>query len=169
MVCKPATFAVLAVGLAAFGSVAVCAQPDAEDRTFERAGRIASQPARDVGIAKDKIAPVLQEAVGDAYRLPGGGCSGLTAELARLDQALGPDLDAHVKGDDRATQLAETGSEMVVNSLIPLRGIVREVSGAASADRRKAAAINAGLARRGFLRGLAEERSCPVPVTAPAR
>ena len=106
--------------------------------------------------------------MGDTYKVPGDGCGGLAAELIRLDEALGPDLDAHVRGDDRATQLAETGGEMVVNSLIPLRGIVREVSGAASADRRKAAAVNAGLARRGFLRGLAEERGCPAPVSAPA-
>ncbi len=41
-----------------------------------------------------------------------------------------------------------------MNSLIPFRGLVREVSGAGPAERRLNAAIDAGIARRGFLRGL---------------
>ena len=49
---------------------------------------------------------------------------------------------------------------MIVNSLIPFRGLVREVTGAAPAERRLQAAIGAGLARRGYLRGLAETRHC---------
>ena len=50
----------------------------------------------------------------------------------------------------------------MVNSLIPFRGIVREVSGAAPAERRLAAAIDAGFARRGFLRGVLSARGCRV-------
>ncbi len=85
----------------------------------------------------------------------------------QLNAALGPDFDGDQRGDDRATQLAQAGGEMVVNSLIPFRGVVREISGAAAADARRVAALNAGLARRGFLRGLAHERRCKVPVSPP--
>jgi len=148
---------------------AALAQPDAEDKTLERAGKIASQPARDVGIAKTKIAPILQQAVEEPYRAPQKRCRDLLAELAQLNEALGPDFDGNKKGDDRVTQLAEAGGEMIVGSLIPFRGVVREVTGAASADRRKTAAVNAGLARRGFLRGIAEERRCEVPVSQPSK
>jgi hypothetical protein len=48
----------------------------------------------------------------------------------------------------------------VVNALIPFRGIVREITGAAPAQRRLNAAIDAGYARRGFLRGLHYARHC---------
>ena len=48
----------------------------------------------------------------------------------------------------------------MVNSLIPFRGVVREVSGAAAADRRLTAATQAGFARRGFLRGVHQTRGC---------
>lgn len=143
-------------------------QPGPERNTADKAGRIVSQPVRDIGITKDKIPPVLEEAVKEPYALPSGGskrCPPIVAELGTLNDALGPDFDAdRKKNEDRATQLAEAGGSAIVNSLIPLRGVVREVSGAASADRRKAIAINAGLARRGYLRGLAQTRGCKVPV-----
>jgi hypothetical protein len=48
----------------------------------------------------------------------------------------------------------------VVNSIIPFRGVVRELSGSAEADRRLQAATDAGIARRGFLRGVQRIRGC---------
>ena len=57
-------------------------------------------------------------------------------------------------------RLAEAGGKAVVNSIIPFRGLVREVSGAAPAQRQLNAAIDAGLARRGYLRGVARGRNC---------
>ena len=53
-----------------------------------------------------------------------------------------------------------TVGRTVVNSLIPFRGLVREISGAAPAERRLNAAIQASFARRGFLRGVATGRGC---------
>jgi len=50
-----------------------------------------------------------------------------------------------------------------VNTLLPFRGIVREVSGAAPAERKLAAAVGAGFARRGYLRGLHQARRCSTP------
>ena len=44
--------------------------------------------------------------------------------------------------------------------IVPVRGLVREVSGAASAQRELEAAIAAGFARRGFLRGVYQTRGC---------
>jgi hypothetical protein len=38
--------------------------------------------------------------------------------------------------------------------------VVREISGAAAADRELAAATQAGFARRGFLRGVHQTRGC---------
>ena len=55
------------------------------------------------------------------------------------------------------------GGRALVNSVIPFRGVVREVTGAAPAERQYNAAVDAGLARRGFLRGVHQTRKCKTP------
>ncbi len=136
-----------------------------KDDTLDKAGRVATQPVRDVGIAKTSIDPVLQEALKSPYAPAGNGrCAAINAELTRLNEALGPDFDTDVKAnEDKAERLALAGGEMLVNTLIPFRGLVREISGAAPAERRKASAISAGTARRGYLRGLGQTLKCKVP------
>lgn len=136
-----------------------------DDGTLKKAGDIATQPARDVGVAKTKIPPVLSEAAKNPYAPPSGRkCSAILADMAALNEALGPDFSADEKeNENRAGKIAEAAGQMVVNSLIPFRGLVREVTGAAPAERRLRTAIGAGLARRGYLRGLATARHCPIP------
>lgn len=125
---------------------------------IDEAGKIVSQPARDVGIAKTKIPPVLEQAAEGPYTLSGlGTCSAMAAKLGALDQALGPDFD---DGPQKGESIAKAGGKAVVNSLIPFRVVVREISGAAAADRRLAAATDAGIAQRGFLRGVYRTRGC---------
>lgn len=133
-----------------------------EDRTLERAGEIVTQPVRDIGIGGKAIAPVLARAAEAPYAPPlSHWCAPLLAEMVELNAALGPDLDAD-PGPKRnpAGKLADAGGQMLVNSLIPFRDLVREVSGAASAERRRQAALAAGAARRSYLRGLAEAQGC---------
>lgn len=132
------------------------------DDTMDRAGDIATQPVRDIGISKKEIPAVLVKAADDPYAPPPSRrCTGLRTDYAALNEALGPDFDADAeKNENRAGKIAAAGGEMLVNSLIPFRGLVREISGAASSDRKLAAAIQAGLARRGYLRGLATARRC---------
>jgi len=60
-------------------------------------------------------------------------------------------------------KLAEAGGKTVINTIIPFRSIVRELTGAAPADRRMNAAVDAGLARRGFLRGVHAKQKCRTP------
>jgi len=136
-----------------------------EDKTLEKAGDIATQPARDVGVAKTKIPPVLGEAAKNPYAPPSGRkCAAILADMAALNDALGPDFGAdEEENENRAGKIAEAAGQMVVNSLIPFRGLVREISGAGPAERRLQAAIGAGLARRGYLRGLATARRCKMP------
>ena len=162
----------LSMFVAAFAllpGAAALAQSDPDDKTLDRAGKIASQPVRDVGLAKNKIPVILLDAVEKPYGLASTRCPRLVTELASLDEALGPDFDAPPRGeDDKVTRIAEAGGQAVVNSLIPFRGLVREVTGAASADRQYRAAVNAGIARRGFLRGVARMRGCKLPPPPPA-
>jgi hypothetical protein len=148
--------AALAVALAL--PAAALAQ-EKHDSTMHDAGQVASQPVRDVGIEKTKIPPILIEASDDPYGLTGmSSCAAISHEVRALNRELGPDLTSSAPG--KKTSLAKAGGAAVVNSLIPFRNVVREVSGAAAADRRLLAAEEAGFARRGFLRGVFQTRRC---------
>ena len=130
--------------------------------TLKTGGKIVAQPAHDVGIAKTKIPPVLEAAREDPYSTSGlKSCTQIANARRELSEALGPDFDTRPdKKENRAGKLAEAGGKTVVNALIPFRGLVREISGAAPEQRRLNDAIDAGFARRGFLRGLAYSRRC---------
>lgn len=127
-----------------------------------RATEIVTQPARDVGMSNAKIPSVLVGAVEDPYSLTGlKTCKQLASAVEALNEALGPDFQTGGKyQENRMAKLAEAGGKTVVNSILPFRGLVREVSGAAPADRRLRAAEEAGYARRGFLRGVYATRKC---------
>lgn len=138
------------------------AEPGRWDDTRKRALEIGSQPARDVGMSKRDVPAILQKAYDHPYSLDGlKTCKALAAEVTLLNKELGPD---YVVGNEykesRAGKLAEAGGKTIINSIIPFRGLVREVTGAAPADRQMNAAIDAGLARRGFLRGVHLKQGC---------
>jgi len=130
--------------------------------TLNKAGEIASQPVRDVGINKREIPDVLQRSADDPYATNTvRTCSQITSSMRELNEVLGPDYEpGRTTREDRVGRLAEAGGKTVVNAFIPFRGLVREVSGAAPAERRYNAALDAGLVRRGFLRGLAVAKGC---------
>lgn len=143
------------------------AQPaPAQESTFEHGRKtaedIATQPARDVGVHKAKVPPSLVKAVESPYGLEGlKTCRQLSGAINDLNGAIGPDFQAGTKYHESHTaKIAEAGGKAVVNSFIPFRGLVREVSGAAPADRKYEAAVNMGYARRGFLRGVYLQRRC---------
>lgn len=137
-------------------------QPNRVEEVGRGAGRIASQPARDVGVAKTNIPPALQTAAEAPYSLTGiKTCRDISKAFAQLTDLIGPDFKAGDKPkENRAGKLAEAGGKTIVNSIIPFRGLVREVTGAAPAQRRLDRAIDAGIARRGFLRGVHQTRKC---------
>jgi hypothetical protein len=144
----------IAVAVAAPGSIAL-AQSTNEQSTEQ----IVTQPVRDVGIEKTKIPPLLVEVSENPYATAGtASCRQLSSSIAALNHVIGPDFST--SPTENKANIAKVGGAAVVNSLIPFRGIVREVSGAGPAERRKNAAIDAGIARRGFLRGLQTARKC---------
>lgn len=132
---------------------------DKQQSTAERAGDIAEQPAKDVGAVKTKIPPVLQQAAAAPYSLSGlSKCARIADAFDELGEALGPDF---VQGVDRKkSRKVKVTGDTVAGLIVPFRGLVREVSGAASAQRELNAAVDAGFARRGFLRGVYQTRGC---------
>ncbi len=119
-------------------------------------------PVEDMNLKRREIPPVLLSATDDPYSSAGTrSCTQINANLAELDTVLGPDFDAGTVAERRIR--ADKIAKGVVGSFIPFRSILREVSGAAGAERRYEAALDAGLARRGYLRGIARQKGCKRP------
>ncbi len=126
---------------------------------------IAAAPLDTLNLRKDKVDPVLVEARTRPYTLPGHGrCAALNHEVSRLNVALGPDIDESTSpsvDEKRARAVAGT-ARSVVGSLIPFSGVVRQISGAAAEENRRAQYLYAGSVRRAFLKGYARARSCRI-------
>lgn len=132
------------------------------DRLEEKAEGVVRQPIKDVGLMRENPPEVLRDAQKAPYSLAGlKSCTDLRRAIGELDVVLGPDVDAvDEQGDALPARLAEAGAKSIVNMLIPFRGLVREASGAAEADRKFRMMVAAGMARRGYLKGVAHERKC---------
>jgi hypothetical protein len=157
---QPLSIAFVAVlGMALAGAAPAAPQEGPKKSTEQQAEDIAVQPVKDVGVVKTKTPPLLHEAAEDPYTLEGlSHCDQLAAAYRELNGALGSDF---VPGGIKANKgKIRVNGDTVAGLIVPFRGIVREVSGAAEAQRELLAAIAAGVARRGFLRGVYEGRRC---------
>ncbi len=123
---------------------------------------VVATPVEDLGLRGAKIPPVLQAAVADPYDLGGlRTCAQISGAVTELDVVLGPDRDIP---QDRAEKLsAGRVAQAAVGSFIPFRGIIREVSGANKRQRAVDDAVEAGTARRSFLKGYGQARGCAYP------
>jgi hypothetical protein len=169
---KAAILLTLAAGL----SVSACATGGEKRGAMQRDGSLAeaaATPLEDVNLKRIQIPPVLQHAVANPYDPAGmGNCRGIAAEVARLDAALGPDADEPPPPDTRsdmertagdAHSAAVTVVREGVKSVIPFRGWVRQLSGAARQEKQVQEAIYAGGVRRGYLKGVGMRLNCAPP------
>lgn len=127
---------------------------------------VAKTPLRDLNIDKKSIPAVLLEAEADPYATTGlRRCATLVSTIAALDEVLGADYDIAITPEsDGKLQINEGRlGESLVGALIPFRGVLREVTGAAAHDRALIAAYTAGMVRRSFLKGWGMGRGCPYP------
>lgn len=156
--------------LVPLGALALLAAPPAFARGQDEpiasrtpdAQEVAMTPITDLNLAKDEIPPALLSAQEDPYASAGlASCKEIAAAIAPLDAALGPDMDVVDGDNDRISPGSVAKS--VVASFIPFRGILRELSGAAEHQRNFQAAIYAGAVRRGYLKGLGQQKGCAYP------
>jgi hypothetical protein len=148
--------------IAATPTLAIAQSKPDKPNTGEVLGDIATQPLQDTNIKRRQLPEVLQLARGDPYSSAGlRQCRAITGAIADLNAVLGPDFDSPEERRTTGERAASVGRS-VVQSLIPFRGVIREVTGAAAAQREWDAAVDAGIARRGFLHGLARTRGCRV-------
>lgn len=125
-------------------------------------GDAVATPASDLNLKKDTIPPLLLAAQERPYVLNGlKRCSEIAAAVGELDAVLGPDVDLPADAKGRVT--AGRVAQAAVGSFIPFRGLIREISGANEQQRKVQAAVQAGIARRAYLKGVGEARGCRYP------
>ena len=136
-------------------------------------GDAATAPLEDLNLRRDAIPTVLLQAQAAPYDLRNlERCPAIAAEVRRLDDALGPDLDEPPRQD--GTLASEAAAEAAANAtlaairdtttdFIPLRSWVRRLTGAEQHSRQVQAAIQAGRQRRAFLKGMGMQRNCAPP------
>ncbi|UDF04019.1 hypothetical protein [Asticcacaulis sp. AND118] len=137
----------------------------------------ATAPLDDLNLRKLEIPAILVTATEKPYDIAGlTTCPALSAEIGRLDEVLGPDLDALIAEDTRSlTQkgeaMANRGAVSAVRDastgIIPFRGVVRKLTGAEKHQKAIEAALEAGQSRRAYLKGIGIARNC-APPAAPA-
>lgn len=139
--------------------------PEPEKPITERSptmGDAVTTPVSDLNLKKDPIPPLLIAAQDRPYDLAGlRRCSDISAAVRELDAMLGPDLDLPQETGRKTS--AGSVAQAAVGSFIPFRGLIREISGANDSQRRLQTAIQAGIARRSFLKGIGTARGCRYP------
>lgn len=150
-------------GMLALGSVPAAAQQTDVTDNRVTVEDVAMTPLEDLNLAKDPIPPALLRARADIYENPGySSCSELRQPIADLDAVLGEDYDTATPEEREMS--AEKIAKQVVGSLIPFRGIIRELTGANKHAYEFSQAIIAGLSRRAYLKGLGQEMGCAYPI-----
>lgn len=126
---------------------------------------VAATPMSDLNIRKDAIPPQLIAAQTNPYDLTGlNRCPRIAAAVGELDALLGEDID--VAPAEKRGPSAGKLAQWVVGTFIPFRGAIRELSGANEQRRRVQLAIQAGMTRRAFLKGVGQARGCRYPARA---
>ena len=129
---------------------------------------VVEAPLRDLNLMQGKIPPVLKLAMINAYARPQpDDCEGITTQVNMLSDALGPDYDEPVAEHRGLRSKAKNGVLDAMRegekAYIPYDGAIRFVSGASRHDQYVLAAIQAGAARRAYLKGLGEDHGCALP------
>jgi len=133
------------------------AAPPGEAPTLKGA---VTQPLRDLNLMRTKVAPSLQTARAAPYDIADlKECEHIRAQIAQLDGVLGPDVDEDQDQPGVVKSLAASAVRSAVK--LPFSGVVRYVTGADARERARQQSVQAGMARRAFLKGVALERCNP--------
>ncbi len=139
---------------------------DPEKSDLETAEDVATQPVEDLNIGKKDIPQPLAEIAEKPYSLDGiRTCNNIRKAVNKLDDVLGDDLEV-AQDDSKTEKRRKTASSLgksLIGGIIPFRGVVREITGAAAQQRRYDQAVYAGVVRRSFLKGIGKERGCKFP------
>jgi hypothetical protein len=143
-------------------TAAACTTNDMHQAPVEQA---LTQPFKDLSLLREETPDALKAAAAAPYRSTAE-CEAIAKEIADLNVLLGKDFDEEVVFKPKVGE--EIASNLIGSAVdLPFRGVIRRVSGAAKREREKADAVVASVARRGYLRGLQDER-CAEATETPA-
>ena len=152
------------IGLSVSG-LSACASLEEEIDHFQVA---ASSPFRDINLLQQPIPDQLQY-LSHPYGQAGmSGCQAWSAEIQQLEQAYiandgrrpGYRRDS-ITFVGRTGNLRDAGVRALSRSVLPFRGVVRQVSGAARLEQNAGRASDRARYRIGYLVGLARANNCP--------
>ena len=130
----------------------------------------AEAPLHEMNLVGQRIPPVLLAALADPYASPSPlTCDTLADAVDNLTVALGPDFDNLPPAERK--KLTESGglglqlANSAAGSLLPFHGYIGYLTGATKRDQLILRALNAGSARRAYLKGLGEAQRCAEPAT----
>lgn len=134
-------------------------------------GGAVTQPLEDLNLKRKLIPRVLVRAEADPYTLEGmDSCEAIAAEVGKLDDALGPDMDEPPPPRTRSQSVGEevgeatlSGVRSVTTDFIPMRGWVRRLTGAQRHSLLVQRSIRAGAMRRSYLKGIGMRENCNPP------
>jgi hypothetical protein len=135
-------------------------------------GEAVTAPLEDLNLKRKLIPAILLRAEDNPYGLEGmGSCEAMAAEVGKLDDALGPDMDEPPPPRRTRSQIAaDEGARATLNvvrdtttDIIPMRGWVRRLTGAQQHSSHVQHAIRAGTMRRSYLKGVGMQRNCNPP------
>lgn len=153
--------------------------------TAEGAWEAVQAPLEDLRLKERPIPEKLQIIARNPYQLPATPtCGLLQQEVFELDILLGPDVctpDNPTGSVSHKGEYIEQGSKYAKDqavgmvgdkvNIIPLRGVVRKLTGAEKHSKEVEAAYQAGKLRRAFLKGIMSSAgvNCPLPLPFPSR
>ncbi len=157
-------------------------QPKGEEGTINASFTAAMSPLEDLGIRKRDIPELLAQLKDNPYSPPSEmKCEVVKDEMAKLDVLLGVDIDSPKAALTDTEEAIEFGNNIATDavvgyvkgmvSIIPMRSIVRRVTGARKHEKAVQQARQAGSLRRAYLRGLADAKfgtECPLGRTVVA-
>lgn len=143
------------------------------EKVGEGLGDAVTAPLEDLNLKRDKIPAVLIRSKAAPYDLERmTSCEAIAAEVGALDDALGRDMDEPPppdprtrveKGADAGAKAALGAVRDTATDIIPLRSWVRRLTGAERHSRQVRDAVQAGMVRRGFLKGQGMNLNCAPP------
>lgn len=129
-------------------------------------------PARDLNLRRTPIPDELKEVENVYLKSPPKRCKKIARAVLELTDVLGKDDDETVEETNTtlSTQVGEQTAKRTLDlisstatSLLPARGIVRQVTGAARHEKELRAAYIRGAQRRSYLKGLGQALGCSYP------
>jgi hypothetical protein len=135
-------------------------------------GDALAAPLEDLNLRRDDIPAILIRASTKTYDLTGmERCEGIAAEVRRLDEVLGddfdepppPESDMTEKSGRAATNYTLGAVRSAARDIIPMRGLVRKITGAEKHQKSIDRAEQAGIVRRAYLKGIGLNKNCAPP------